>query len=223
MTPPERSSTLSTHISDSVIDIENHITEPSSPLSFTEKYKIGFKYIPELYSGSTPFGKIMFVFKIIAVIGQCMLGIVTILITKDQNPEFRYFLFVILYTLILLLTLLYLPYSFTNSQPTLNVPELVKLESNRSAVRSGIYVIQFVLLLSVFHRTVNPRSMLLFYTALVYLVLYIISMILPVFLILLGIIFFPCTYLYFRHAVQAEEKAKVVGASGRLHILFTIR
>ncbi|KAI8901755.1 hypothetical protein BC833DRAFT_576558 [Globomyces pollinis-pini] len=90
------------------------------------------------------------------------------------------------------------------------------MESNRSAVRSVIYAIKFLMLLPVFHRAVTPHPMLLFYTALVYLVLYIISMILPVILVLLGIIFFPCTYLYFRHAVQAEEKAKVVGASDEL-------
>ncbi|KAI8901687.1 hypothetical protein BC833DRAFT_576274 [Globomyces pollinis-pini] len=223
-------STQHTEVTDSVVDSNSHVVPSSQSIveyqtadlstspSFTERYKIGFKYIPELYSGSTPFGKIVFVLKIIISIVQCLLGVVTILIAKDQNPDFRYMLFIIMYTIVQFLALSFLPYSFTKTQSTRNVPELVEVEAKRNAIISVVYGIQFLLLVTIYHPlcTVTPRPIILLYTTIVYLLLYIISLALPIFLVLVAIVFFPCTYLYFRQMVEAEEKTKVIGASDEL-------
>ncbi|KAI8893725.1 hypothetical protein BC833DRAFT_652664 [Globomyces pollinis-pini] len=155
MEPAELLPRQRVHIANSVIETmedENQVIEPSTPLSFNEKYKIGFNYIPELYSGSTSLGKIMFVFNIVSCVAQCILGIVSILNVKDQNLEFRYFLFVILYTLVHLLTLIFLPYSFTKPQPTQNVPALLEVEKNRDTALIAIIGLMCLPCLYVFFR-----------------------------------------------------------------------
>ncbi|KAI8891542.1 hypothetical protein BC833DRAFT_613714, partial [Globomyces pollinis-pini] len=182
-------STQNAHVRDSPSDMnpsqnidQNQASEASTLLSFTERYKIGFKYIPELYSGGTPFGKIMFVFKIVAAIAQSILGVVIILITKDQNPDIRFVLFLVLYTLVHVSTLIFLPYSFTKPKPTHNDSELVEVENNRDAVRFTVYAIQFLLLLltllpvgTTTSHTIAHRNIVI-----IYLLLYIIGITLPV-------------------------------------------
>ncbi|KAI8893724.1 hypothetical protein BC833DRAFT_607394 [Globomyces pollinis-pini] len=199
--------------------------EATTPQTTIQKYRIGPAYIPKIYSSCSAFGKIVYVIRLLTSLFQIVLGITTIIITKDQQPKFTFFSFIVLYTSLQIITFTFFSFSYTIPQRTNNISTLERIETYRSEVQSvvdALFFIPFVFGFALLFSS-NPDSNLLLITAYIFISLSVIYTCLPVIIAIIGLLCLPCLYFFFRNAgLRAEAKLREMGASDELIDAFPI-
>ncbi|KAI8893726.1 hypothetical protein BC833DRAFT_607403 [Globomyces pollinis-pini] len=145
----------------------------------------------------------------------------TLYATKDDDPSY-YLLLVGMFTSTYTMTLVLFPFYYTTSEESHNIQLLAEVEKCKTHLQSVIdacYFIPFALGLTFLYGGLPCEQQLVFGTTAMFVVFHLIYTCLPVFLVLLAVIFFPVTYWYFRKLgleAEAEEKLAKQKASDDL-------
>ncbi|KAI8893730.1 hypothetical protein BC833DRAFT_624601 [Globomyces pollinis-pini] len=201
------------------------MSEPGTPLSAKERFKIGPSYYPEVYLSCSPLGKVIFVVRVLTSLIEAIIGIGTLIITRDQNPDIPLFLLVLAYTILESVTVIFFPFYFTISQATHEITELVELEDHRRSLQSfidSLFIVPFVTGFALLCTTSATRN-LLFVTGTIYITLGLAYMCFPAIIAIIAVLCLPCLYLLFRNASLREEaRIRAMGASDELISAFPI-
>ena len=187
--------------------------------SFQETYCIGPLYYPVIYAQMDALSRLAFVIRVIS--SFLLMAVMTVMLILTPFHGNLLTAYGIMYSLVQLFTLLFLPLSFWIPRKHYDDPEAIILEEKKRLVSriadSTVWITLVAGLFCVFgqdNKYFLQIQPLLFYTVYVYVVLELLYVFFPVWFFALICICFPVLWLIARYfGVQEQERARAMGAT----------